>query len=384
MITDEKISFANLSIKPDRVAVDAFFNGGVHELWFEFDRKITPSADAVALALSTLCGTKYRELEFGFTISENIAEGIADFCKAEVLGRRTGHYSRSSCGGPVLSFSGGFDSLAALRLLRNQTNLVSIDFGGWFKREAKFFRQFDSVVVTTNVRRPPTQRDSLARNHWSFMALGAILTAEHFDAAYHVFGSILGDKFSRRPNLRPLPPFRMLGLENLPVTDGITELGTAKVLLQTDPELIGDSIESLAGSTDRKHYLKIAIAQAMRDEMGIQIDLPELPTEWDKKIPFESSYTTAMTALYLISRGNYDLIAPIFESVPNDALEIGESLSMNFITKANWDFYSGAPKHHLAALSPRLIELGFEPYSEFDWQEARQVRDYLNRIFGKS
>lgn len=54
--------------------------------------------------------------------------------------------------GCILNFSGGFDSLAALYLMPEDTKLVAIDFGGWFEREKEFFKQFHPYTLKTNFR----------------------------------------------------------------------------------------------------------------------------------------------------------------------------------------------------------------------------------------
>lgn len=382
-IPESVIQFRNLEVKRTKISLSAEFEGRTEEIWFEFDREINPSTEAIAVALSTLCGTKFDVICFDFEISENIAEEIGKFCKAKIECQFKEVYTREGNGSVLLSFSGGFDSLAALRLLPRDTNLVSMDFGGWFEREADFFKSFDTTVVSTNIRRVPSQRNSLARNHWSFMAIGAILTAEHFEADYHVFGSILGDKFSRPAVKSTVPPLGMIGLDSLPATEGVTELGTAKILLQTDPSRIADSITSLAGATDRKHYLKTALVHSVNEVLGGDATLPPMPKDWADKIAFDSSYTTAMSALYMLSHDQRGLVEPLFKSIPEEAYELSGKLSFDFMTKVNWDFYQFAPRDFKRSVMQKLIEFGFEPYTEADWEEARQVRHYLNRVFGR-
>lgn len=377
----EEIRFSNLEIDQSRVSVNASTGSDAYPLWFEFDRQIQPSANAVAVALSTLCGNRFGQITYDFDIGSNIADGIAEFCQADVECHRSDRWVRKGNGSSILSFSGGFDSLAAMRLVGDDVGKVSLDFGGWFKREAAFFRQFDSVVVSTNCRRTPDQKNSLARNHWTFMAIGAILTAEYFGASHHVFGTILGESFARPARPKQIPPLELMNLQNVPVTDGITELGTAKVLLQTDAERVSESIASLAGSTDRKRLLKIALAHAVSDEMGVDAKLPKVPRDWSKKIRFDSSYTTALSAMYMIGRDKAHLIEPLYESIPSEVYELSRSLDLEFLMKVNWDFYTDAPLEHLVKIAPRLMELGFLPYSERDWKEAEQLRSFLNGVF---
>lgn len=377
-----KISFRNLSVTSTRIEVEAVLANSNFPLWFQFDRGMDVSTSQIAAALSTLCGTKFDEIDFDFGVADSILQDIALFTRAKVTSSETCDYIPKTSEEITISFSGGFDSLAAFRLLGESVNLVSLDFGGWFEREAKFFQRFDPIVISTNVRRTPSQKDSFARNHWTFMSIGAILSALHLGTGYHAFGTILGESFSRRPTMRKVPPLSMLGIQNIPATDGITEIGTANVLVQTDPGLISDSIESLAGATDRKRFLKTILATVVADERGIALDLPPIPKSWKNKIKFNSSYTTAMTALYLIAKGRSDLISPLYESIPESAFDIVDGLKMDFMAKVCTDHYQGIPQSVAPRLANNFIRLGFLPYSESDWVEARLIRAYLNRQFG--
>ena len=376
-----RIEFRNLSMGPRLIEVEAVNDDGAFPLWFQFSRETKVSTHAVAVALSTLCGSEYAEIHFDFPVAGTLAAEIAKFTKSSVTCNGDEDYEKPSGKNITLSFSGGFDSLAAHRLLGEEATLVSIDFGGWFEREAEFFRRFDPLVVSTNIRRTPSQSKSFANNHWTFMGLGAILTAESLNSGFHVFGRILGERFARKPLSAGVRPLEMIGVRNIPITDGITELGTAKILAQTDASLVSDSIRSLAGKTDRKRLLKLILASVAADEMGLEVSLPPIPDTWNNPIDFSSSYTTALSALYLIARGKAHLIEPLFKQIPSSAYAIVEDLSLDFIMKVNTDFYDSLPRDIAGKVAKRYIELGFAPYTESDWVEAKLVRSYLNRVF---
>lgn len=374
------ITFRNLSMQSNRIDVEAVNGAGSYPLWFQFDRDLTVSTNTFAVALSTLCGVKYDHIHFDFPVASEVVSGVASFTQAEVTSNGEATYEKPSGTNVSLSFSGGFDSLAAHRLLNGQANLVSTDFGGWFEREARFFEKFDPLVVSTNIRRTPSHKDSFARNHWTFMGLGAILTSEYLEAGFHVFGTILAHRFARKPPVTGVKPLEMVGMKSIPVTDGITEFGTAKILAQTDVNLIGDSLRSLAGNTDRKRLLKLILATVAAEELDVELPLPDIPKTWGDPVKFEASYTTALSILYLIAKGHANLIEQLYV-IPQSAFEIVDGLSLDFIMKVNTDFYGSLPGSLAAQLAPRFIELGFRPYTEADWQEAKQVRSYLNQIF---
>uniref|UniRef100_UPI00211CBB3A hypothetical protein n=1 Tax=Campylobacter jejuni TaxID=197 RepID=UPI00211CBB3A len=151
------IKFRDLEVSNRRIELQAEFHDQAHTLWYEFDRDIRPSTNAIAVALSTLSGTKFESIQYDFPVSEQTRQGIERSTKSTVEATDSCIPIAPRGGGHILSFSGGFDSYAALRLLGPETNLVSLDFGGWFEREARFFTDFDPLVIKTNIRRTPTQ-----------------------------------------------------------------------------------------------------------------------------------------------------------------------------------------------------------------------------------
>src|SRR5699024_12658626 len=96
----------------------------------------------------------------------------------------------------ALNFSGGFDSLAA-RVLEPHAELISLDFGGRFSRERKFFERFDPYVLETNL-----VDIGLNRYAWSFMGIGSLLMRYELQLGAYSFGSIMagaGSRLAERP-----------------------------------------------------------------------------------------------------------------------------------------------------------------------------------------
>lgn len=60
-----------------------------------------------------------------------------------------------------------------------------------------------------------------------------------------------------------------VGLEDVPITSGITELGTTNIMLQTHYDEVADSLVSLANNGDRKQYYKQAMVALLSDELGL-------------------------------------------------------------------------------------------------------------------
>lgn len=372
------IRFANLEISKSRVTVQAEYTESI-ELYFDFDRAVRVTSTQVALSMATLCGTAFESIEFDFEVDRNVLSTIERVTRATVEAPAVDEYPVvTSKSGNVLSFSGGFDSLSALRLMPKDTNLVSMDFGGWFEREAEFFRSFETLTISTNIRSVPTRKTPLTRNHWSFMAIGAILTAGYFNARYHTFGQILGESLARLSHSRAtLPVLSELGFLEAGYARGITEVGTVSVILQSDPFLVEDSLKSLAGPRDRKLFRKDALARLSASRLGAEVRLPDIDASRSPKIKYGDDFASSLAALYCISRDSEELIGGLFEYIPGEAVQLARSVSMEFMHKVNWDAYSGFPAELRGGLWDNLLRYGFEPYTENDWDEVKIVREHL-------
>lgn len=380
--SSKSISFKNLDITKTRVSLTMCYHRGEFELWYEFDREIETTPSLVAVAVSTLCGTAFDCVSFDFEITKQALQAITSFTQADVTAPIDDIAPVSDDrSGTILSFSGGFDSIAAKSLLPKDTHLISLDLGGWFKREAEYFGRFSPITIKTNFRQVPDQQTALTSNHWLFMAQGAILCSQHLGAKHHVFGQILGERFSFPAADRKLPLLESVGLYDIPVTSGITELGTTKIMLQTHYDEVADSLKSLANNGDRKQYYKQAMVALLSDELGLENPVSNFTPVWDKKIPFNRSYTTALSSLYFISRGHLDLIEPLYTAIPKEFIDFANSHTMDFLAKVNADFYQWTPKEIRTPLMEKLSDLNFLPYSEADWHEVQAVREYLKNWF---
>lgn len=378
------ISFKGLEISRRRVSLTVSYDRGDFELWYEFDREVITTPSLVALAVAPLCGTVFDHVSFDFEVSHEVFERIKRFTRADVIVPNCIADSVPSDvdrDGVILSFSGGFDSIAAKALMPEDTHLVSLDLGGWFKREAEYFKRFDPITIKTNIRQVPDQLTALTRNNWLFMATGTLLCSYHLGAKYHVFGSILGERFSFPASPRRIPLLECVGLFEAPVTAGVTEIGTTSIMLQTHFSEVVDSLKSLANSGDRKQYYKQAMVSLVADELGLDNPLPGFTPEWDKKIPFDRSYTSALSTLYFIAKGRLDLIEPLYDEIPNEAVDFASARRLDFMTKVNPDFYEWTPKKIRNPLFEKMSKLDLIPYSESDWAEVHEVRAFLGKWF---
>lgn len=351
-----------------------------YPLWFEFNAPVLVDDDAVAVALSTLCGKAYPSISMDLSPSAGVLAQIESFTSAAVttLGlsaavpvRRQGH---------VLSFSGGFDSLAALSLMPAGTELVSMDFGGRFGRERTFFENFDTTIVSTNLLDTP-----LKKNSWSFMGAGAILASAHQRREFHTFGSILEagpDNMRLRPAAasgETFPPFKAAGFENAPYVLGLTEIGTLFVLARYQREHIGDSLLSLASPGEEKLYRKYVLAKIAEDRLGLDLNIPTVHKPVRPHFCFGENFALDFLSIYVAKHAGRDVAFGMLREIPEEILKLGSTLDLSFYERANTTMYQKFPARLMGGLADKLARAGMPFYVEQDWLEFSQVREALGK-----
>jgi cyanophycin synthetase len=371
------------------------------EVWFEVSKPCPFTDDLIAVAMSTLCGDAYSAVHLDLALSDATIAGLADFTRAKVttsdtrkspncapdrglrrlFGRReSGPPPRQPREGITLSFSGGFDSLAALALMPEGTNLVSTDWGGMRSRERPFFSRFDPIIVETNVHETP-----LVRNTWTYMGLGAVLTAALAGSKYHAFGTIFeawsGNMVPNPPVTagHTHPPYPVAGFTNAPYVSGLTEVGTLFVVAQRWPTMVGDSLVSLANPQDEKRYRKQVLAQVVADRLGLSFDMnlvepPALP-----RFAFGENFVTDFLCLYVIKHGGRALASTFVRDLPMEAIAVAEKLDLTFYERANSTMYRDFPAPLVGGLTERLAQFGIGAFTERDWLDLGQVRQLLGR-----
>ncbi|WP_143588122.1 hypothetical protein [Tersicoccus phoenicis] len=365
-----------------RIDVNCELRGGPQDgsypLWFEFSQPIGLTQDSIAIALSTLCGRAFERIELDLSPSDETARAIEKFTLAEVKtsGRRAMQSSKRK--GILLSFSGGFDSLAAYSLMPRDTRLVSMDFGGRFGREREFFQHFDTLTVSTNLLETP-----LKNNSWSFMGCGAILAAAHSRAKYHTFGSILEaspDNLRQTPAAaanKTFPPFHMAGLTNAPYVAGLTEVGTLIVLAHYHPDLIAPSLRSLASPGEEKLYRKKVLARVVSARFGWDITTPDVTKPSTPHFSFGQNFALDFLSIYVARHGGPDLADELVSGIPDHILASSSRLHLTFYERADTTLYLNFPADLAAGLARNLASAGVRPYTELDWVEFQQVRSLL-------
>lgn len=374
--------FTNLEITSRSIDVVAVHSGASEEIHFEFSHDVATSPSLVALALSTLCGRAFNTVHFDFPVSDAALKQVNALTQAQVTAADSEEHRTRRREGCVLNFSGGFDSLAAYALMPENTKLVSMDFGGRFARERRFFERFSPLRVTTNILDSP-----LRRNSWSMMGIGAILAADELAAEYITFGSIMEssvDSLRATPSIvkaPTFPPFTGAGYTNAPFVLGLSEVGTAMVLLRNDPSLAVDSLISLASPGEEKLYRKKVLLDVVAKKFGIGVNTPEIPRPPRSHYPFGKAFTTDILALYVIANTGdpeaYGLVRDIPAGVSNAAL----TLDMSFLERVNPTLTKACPDAVMPLLAGNLGAFGITAYDEADWDTIKRLRGILGAFY---
>lgn len=358
--------------------ISVFDTDGKRELEFEMPGGYQINSDLIAIGLTTLFGTKYDVIEFDGAISESTRESVARLCQAEVTANlSTAELNERPGSNIALNFSGGFDSLAARTLLPASSKLLSIDFGGAFKRERDFFENFNPYIIKTNFRQL-----GFAKNTWAFMGVGSILLRDHLSISTYSFGSILeaspynfipGLNFSNDAN----PWFRAAGLTQLNPALGLTEVGTAMLLCRFHPELISESLVSLAAPGSEKLMRKKLLVRIAGELLGHNVRVSFASDDNEPLIAYGESFASDFLVLYICKRLGRATASTLVGNIPDSALALVDSCRLSFYERLNTNFYNNVEGISRLQIFSRCAEAGIDLYDERDWLEFDLVRKLL-------
>ncbi|WP_099299033.1 DUF6395 domain-containing protein [Corynebacterium dentalis] len=377
-----EVSFENLLRTEHEIRLDVVIGTQKEPLWFEFSEPAPLSNSNLAHALAAIVGTHFDHIRFDFPIASQDQKHIAQWTKSRV--HTVGHLQDRQLpqleNSAVLNFSGGFDSLSALALLPDDTELVSLDFGGRFSREREFFRLFDPKIVSTNLA-----QTSLRRFSWSFMGIGPLLYRDSLKSRYFAFGSIYeasGFKLNEPlKNNFTFPAFSGVGYESAMPVAGISEIGTAQIILNESPEIVEQSLRSLASPGEEKYFRKIAIVQTVADRLAIDVTVPSMDFEQKVHYEFGENFAVDVTALYFASVGRSDFAKRLVTRIPDDILSRATEADTSFLLKANPHFYSAYPNALRTPLETGLHLAGIEWYEQEDFEHLENFKKMLARHY---
>ena len=388
MIHLKEIHFDNINVEPGLIEMQCRSSGDSLEvddiLFFELSEDISVDDNQLALALSTLCGRVYDDIYMDLSVNRNVFDNICSFTGSEIHVNEIideDFVNNLSEDNLMLGFSGGLDSMAEYNLLKDadlfeNVYLVSLDFEGRLSREKSFFKRFNPFTVRTNF-----VTLKLNRNHWSFMYIPQIFFSSFLDAKYltisgqfHAGAYGFDEKFTLSSKTNHIPA-SFLGMERITFVMGLTAVGTALVDVNCVPELIDLSLKSLANPKEEKRYRKQSIISILSQKYDRKIFFEPVESglkhTWGRRIGLD------FLSLYLIKHAGIDEASKVMADIPDEAIELANSLSLDFYEKYNVNFLNSIPEKYRLKFLQRLIECGIYPYNSADWKEYFMVCEFL-------
>lgn len=357
-----------------------------HEIYFEMkDIEFYLSSRFITMLVGSICGKKYDYIYIDFPIPKFYSYFLENFTNAKIEVRETneiiGRISKENkkyC----LSFSGGFDSLAAYCLLKDKDFInVSMDFGGNFKREKLFFEKFNTNIITTNFL-----DTKLQKNHWTFMGIGLCIMSEIYNINHYIFGGIIQNSFINfTKNIQfknqSIGMFPLSGMTALPIVQGLTEVGTIKIILKnfTRDEVI-KSLFSLSNLGEfklyRKYLLLCSVDFSFYDESIMQKVLPR------HKLDITLLKNQGELFLLFFILGNYKgdkkAIENGFLGLNNEILKFVEDTNLDFYEKANKSVYEVL---NSSEIINSLLDNNIKLYESYDYENFLKVTNYLDGFY---
>lgn len=376
-----KISFENIKQTTGYIKADYQDENHSHFIEFKLNVPIFVREDLIALALATLCGTKYDEISMELTVSRITKDYIEKFTKSELF-IKTNEYSMvvsKSRDKHTLNFSGGFDSLASLPFLPENSSLVSMNFGGHFKRELSMIKKFESHIVTTNIL-----DTDFRKNSWLFMLIASILYKDYLDTSFNISGGVIGASFLKSSrfitNYATPSLITAANMKSIPYTLSLSEIAAIKIAAQNFPHLMDDSLVSLANPKEEKRFRKQLLLEIEIERSNLDISLPNRVTppikphfNWGDNILLDH------LALYIMKYRGYDTALLTVNNIPEDSIKLVDKLELSFYDRYFTDVLKFIPKRYHKKYMNTLIDSGIRPFEKNDWYEYSETLNFLSK-----
>lgn len=365
------VSFKDIDIARDgTLRCGVWRDGSQSDFYIRLPYSFEPETDLVVAAFVAIVGTAFEQIHIDLPIGREQKDSLEAWSRSQIVAHQGSDVRRRAGFRSALNFSGGFDSLAA-RVLEPHAELISLDFGGRFSRERKFFERFDPYVLETNL-----VDIGLNRYAWSFMGIGSLLMRDELQLGAYSFGSIMAGTARRLAEIpidqrqSGLGPAEYFGMRVANPVAGLSEIASMKLVALTRPDLLGDILKSVALPQEEKYVRKFQMLSAVLHDLEISVDLstalPKRPQgmEWGYSSASDLSSLYTMTVL-----GVEQVLESYPKGIPAPFTEFARDQSMEFMNRINPHAYSGVPAKQLARWYGRLIEHGVLPFEYQDWRD---------------
>lgn len=338
--------------------------------------------DAIAATAIAIRPMACSEIEFNFPVSIRARDIAEKDYKIEIKSEVETAYNPTSRYANYLNFSGGIDSLAAYYLLGDASRNISIDFGGYFKREADWFREWPTYIVETDFREKPF----IESLDWRFMGSCAMLYSDYLQIDTVYWGTVLeaspywfsSNKKVDADNAVSTHAFAIAGLKMGQTVTPLSEFGTMKLALQLGDITVQKSIVRCAAPRSEKSIRKLLLARLAQ---GDRVD----SAFWEvnqctRKYVFGTSFAVDILTMYFISKIGIKLVRAHLADITDDQLAEIKALDMCFFEKYNVANLESIPKSVCGQIIAGYENAGLAPYSLSDFTALEACRDYLKQV----
>jgi hypothetical protein len=363
------ISFKDIDISSQgTIACSVYRDGQESEFYIRLPYSFQPQSDLVAATFVTIVGNFFEQIHLDLPVGPELRRRMENWTGSRVVTRPGVDYRRKPTGGSALNFSGGFDSLAA-DVLKPNAHLISLDFGGRFSRERKFYERFDPLIIETNL-----VDLGLNRYSWTFMGIGSLLMRDELNIGSYSFGSIMAET-AHRLSVRPmnqqtsgLPLAEHFGMRVANPVAGLSEIAAMKLVAQTRPGQLIDILNSVALPQEEKFLRKYQMLTTVLHELGLNVHLPSDLPQRPRGMEWGLSRASDLSSLYTMTVLGTDAVLALYPGgVPTRFVEFAQQGNMNFMNRINPHAYAGTDPHELAQWYKKLIEHGIYPFERADW-----------------
>jgi len=356
------------------------------EVFFAVPPEFHAHNDLVAAALPAMLGKQVRAARFNFPISSCCAATLPRYYHLADVGpidprmepRRPGRHIG-------VTFSGGLDSLAMMIFLGDRAGIdvkiITAEYEG-FHREAVGYASYQrDVSCWTNVRR--VFGDGSRRFDAAVPLLFGDYADLHSFVTGHNFASIMLHWFD--PRLDGTREFELHdlvsaagGLRELHIARSLHTSGLLKFLVAAAPEQVEAGFHVTAAPDTQKYLFKAMMLRHLYQAMH----RPLPPFLQDLRLQRRATGTPSERAIHLWTIWEWRFldwatavrVEPRIATVDWTPLE---SLSLEFFWKHCPRTAAFMPPEIRAPVLAGLESAGIEAYSERDYEELEQVRQFI-------
>jgi hypothetical protein len=214
------------------------------------------------------------------------------------------------------------------------------------------------------------------------MGAASCLYAHHLDLGTLLFGRIFEASYwslvdgVANCNPRLAGPFGAAGVVSSSVVQGLTEFGTTMVVLALAPQLLRESLASLAAPGSEKAFRKWLLVDAVRDRFGGGAPDFSSYVYPRRRLKFGQAFTVDFLTLYFASVYGHQTVSRWIDDVPDVRIR-----DLDFVFKFNPRFLENIPAELRTVALSRMAAAGIGTFGDQDWRGLNAAKAVLARYY---